>query len=80
MRKNYAEWTPEARYAELEELAQLVYGPTWKGKLAEEYGVRKSTVSDWRNNGAPLYIVVALSNAVKAKQLDDLAQLVRAML
>lgn len=69
--QNYTELDGAARYDRLSELAAEVFGPRWKGALAEKYGIRAETVSSWGNKGAPAWVLAAMLDAVKVKRVAD---------
>lgn len=66
--QNYADMSPEARFAEIDRLAcQLFETNSWKTKFADRYGITRQTVGIWKREGAPLWPCVALEDALAAK-------------
>ena len=73
----YTEMAPEERFALADELATQLFDTTrWKVRFAERYGYNRQSVQEWKQRGAPVWALVALEDALKAKKLDALTQLV----
>lgn len=74
----YRQMTPDETFAKADEMAtQLFDTPRWKTLFADRYGYTRQAVQEWKNKGAPIWALVALEDALKAKKLDALAQLIR---
>ncbi len=60
----FSEMSPEDRYKILDKLAQEMYGTKqWKIQVAERYGITRATCQKWQQNGAPVWVVQAMTDA-----------------
>ncbi|TNE43425.1 MAG: hypothetical protein EP341_11425 [Sphingomonadales bacterium] len=61
---NYTEIDGAARYAHVAEAGQLLFGGSWKARLARHYGLSPAAVTKWGQDGAPVWVCVAIDDAV----------------
>lgn len=57
-------------------LAQIIYGPYWQTRLAQETGVSDGTVSKWANNKHPIsnwvWVFLALKRDLKTQNKEGI--------
>lgn len=50
--------------------AQLIGSNRWKAAIARRYGITPEAVGQWMRKGAPVWICVALRDALAAQALE----------
>lgn len=74
----YTDMTPAARFTELDRLATLFFHTErWKSAFARRYGRSYQMVAAWQNNGAPIWALQAMADALRAKQLSKAVQIIQ---
>mgnify|MGYP000678163786 CR=1 FL=1 len=72
----YTDMTGLERYDAVNSMASDFFETArWKVMFAERYGVTRAGVQQWKSIGAPEWACVALDDALSAKRLDRIAQL-----
>lgn len=70
--QQYKDLTPEERFIALDRLACQLFGTRrWKTEFARTYDITTQAVNNWKNDGAPVWPLVALTDALKARKWDD---------
>lgn len=68
----YKDLTPEERFIALDRLAGQLFGTNrWKTEFARAYDLTPQAVNKWKNDGAPVWPLVALDDALRARKWDD---------
>lgn len=76
--QDYTSLTPEERFNELDRLAGQLFATTrWKTAFCQRYGLTRQTISAWGNNGAPLWALEAVRDALAAQRLEAIRAAVR---
>lgn len=61
--------TPQERFQTVDTMAtQLFCTKRWKTEFARAYDLTPQGINKWMNEGAPVWAVVALSDAIQAKK------------
>lgn len=66
--KDPNDMTKPERYNEVERLALLAFGERWKTTFARRYGTSRNAVHRWSHEGAPLWPVLALRDALTLRE------------
>lgn len=67
----YAEMTGLERFDAVEKLGAVYFETKrWKTEFARRYDVSVQAIQNWRNIGAPVWVCVALEDAIAAKEFD----------
>lgn len=76
---DYINMTAEERFRAVDRLAIQLFGTDrWKTEFSRRYDMTPQAVNRWRNNGAPVWPLVALTDALKARKWDDVRSAVLA--
>lgn len=76
--RDYTEMSGEERFSEVDRMAaQLIGSNRWKAPLARRYGMTPEAVGQWMRKGAPVWICVALRDALAAKALSRIKDALR---
>lgn len=68
----YKEMTPSERFEAVDRMATQLFGTKrWKAEFARVYDLTPQAVNYWKNDGAPVWAVVALSDAIRAQKWDQ---------
>tara|TARA_R110000851_G_scaffold308778_1_gene467873 strand:- start:15191 stop:15493 length:303 start_codon:yes stop_codon:yes gene_type:complete len=60
--------TPAQRFEHLDRIATEFFGTNrWKTKFSNRYGLSAQAINAWRGNGAPVWAVQAIMDAVSAE-------------
>lgn len=75
----YHDMTPEERFAALDRMASQLFETTqWRKQFAERYGLATSKpITRWKHDGPPTWALVAARDALDAKRLVEIRELMR---
>lgn len=74
---DYHNMTPEQRFSELEQMAvELFETRQWKTKFCNRYGYQPNALQKWKDKGAPEWACVAVRDALSAKRLAQIMEII----
>lgn len=75
---DYTDLTPKERFAEVDRMAAMLVGSArWKTAVARRYGITPEAVGKWMRQGAPVWICVALRDALAARAWEAVRLAIR---
>lgn len=61
--------TPQERFQLVDTMATQLFGTKrWKAEFARAYDLTPQAINKWMNDGAPVWAVVALADAIHARK------------
>lgn len=75
---HFGTMTPKQRFNALDRMATQLFGSNrWKAAFARRYGMTVQGLDKWRNNGAPVWAVEAIRDALAAQRLEAVRDAIR---